>query len=684
MEWLLRTNNTSINKSLEPNVKFEIPIYQRTYDWTKKHCKQLYDDIIKTGSATNERSHFIGAVTYVSEAALPGGDVDSYQVIDGQQRLTTIMLLLRALKQSLNGSEKSVTKKKIDQLLFNVNEEKGSQDYYKLVLTEDDDQIFRDIMENGKSDGSNNIVTNFKNFVSWLSSDVHDHDIIWHGIRRLMVVQILIDEKDDAQAIFESMNSTGLDLSETDMIQNYLLMSEKLERQKRIYREYWKPMEKRFGEERGEYFEDFLRNYLMMHRGKIVSKREMYEYFKKHMDDLNKEEEIKKLNKYSEYYANLICIKPHASPTLKKVIRYVYDQDTNVANSLLLKVLADHANGVIDEKEVEAVFLLVDSYLLRCHICETTKGGNKVFPEVIPTINEQDYAKSIEKTLMSKTGNRRFPRNVIFREKLERLALYNNRTMCRYMLIRLEHEKSRESVRVENLSIEHIMPKTLNDDWKNDLGENWKDVHERHLHNIGNLTLTAYNPELGNDAFSYKLKKYKESKVTLTQELEGYTDWNQESIMRRAKILTEHATKLWKCPEGYDQDIDDTGETLESDYLDRRDVTELWNVLKEKIISTCNNGVTFHMTSIYGAFRLPVKGSKDIGICSIEARKNKIFITYNTRIQDCILESSKFVRDISNVGHYSVGDFRSTIMSEEDIDNAIQVIKTLWDAKLED
>lgn len=664
------------NKILEPNVKFEIPIYQRTYDWSKKHCRQLYDDIVKVGKSDEDISHFIGAITYVSETTLPNVDVESYQVIDGQQRLTTIMLLLRALKDVLDGTSGNVTKPKIDQLLFNINEKVNNPNYYKLILTEDDNPIFQEIMKDGKSESSNNIVINFKYFTTWLSEDNNAPDVIWRGIRRLNLVQILINEKDDAQAIFESMNSTGLDLSSTDMIQSYLLMSKKTEWQERIYKNYWRTMEKRFGDP--ERFADFLRDYLMMHRGSIVSKKDTYEYFKKHMVNLDKEDEIKKMYKYSEYHANLVKLSEHPSEKLNKVIKYVYDQDTRVANPLLLKLLADYADGNITECEAESVFLLVDSYLLRCHICDMTKGGNKVFPETIPHIDKNNYAKSIEKTLMSKMGNRRFPRDIIFKEKLEQLPIYMNRTMCKYLLVRLEHEH-KELIDVENIEIEHIMPQKLNDDWKNDLGEDWKNLHEKYIHIIGNLTLTAYNAHMSNERFPFKIETFKQSNISLTRDLTEYSKWNEDTIKKRTKMLTEKAVKLWACPKGYD--LESTDDRLsEDEYLDGKNIKELWKTLKEKILSACI-GIEFYMWKTYGSFKLHVADSKDIVICSMEAQNNKIILRYNTKIQDGVINSSKFVRDVSNIGHYGVGDFCSMITFEEDVDRGVNLTKTIYEYK---
>ena len=683
--YILQTNHKSLNKILEPNVQFEVPIYQRTYDWGKKHCKQLYDDIVKVGNAKQEQLHFIGATTYVGETTMPDVDVSYYQIIDGQQRLTTLMLLLRALRESLDKPTEFVTEQKINQLLFNVNESEDGTNYYKLILTEDDDKILKDIMKDGYSESSNNITANFKYFISCLREDDTNPDIVWRGIRRLTMVQILIDEKDNAQAIFESMNSTGLDLSETDMIQNYLLMSERPEWQKTIYQKYWHPMEKRFGEEQNEHFEDFIRNYLTMHRGKTVSKREMYEYFKTHMINRDKEEEIKKMHKYSEYYANLIDMLPHSSDRLNPVIKHIHDQDTNVANSLLLKLLADHADKIITEEECEQGFVLIDSYLLRCHVCDMSKGGNKLFPEIIPKIVESDYVKSIEKVIMAKTGNRKFPRDITFKENLERLQLYTNRIMCKYMLVRLEHAKSKEKLDTDNLTIEHIMPQTLTTEWKNELGRDYEYIHEKYLHTIGNLTITGYNSDIGNESFSNKRDMYENSNVMLTREISEYKIWDDDKITERTQSLSEQAVQIWKCPTGHDSEgqnpeIIYDNEMYEDEYLDGKDVTELWNTLKEKIQLSCD-GPMFRMKKLYGSFRLSTTDSKSIVICSFEARRNKIILTYNTKLGDNILSPSGFVRDISNIGHYGAGHLSSTIMSTDDIGRAVDLVKIIYDDK---
>lgn len=670
---------TKLSMILENNIQFKIPIYQRTYDWNHDHCDQLYDDIEKTGQDKTKQSHFLGAITYLTEYPMADEDISYYQVIDGQQRLTTLMLLLRALKDRLGNGTEILTEGKINQLLFNINEKE--ERYHKLVLTENDNQSFRDILKNGKTDESNNIVANFKRFESLLSKDKTNLDVIWRGIQKLTLVHIRIDANDNPQEIFESMNSTGLDLSDTDMIKNYMLMSKDSRWQERIYKDYWDPMEQRFGEVRSEDFDEFIRNYLMMRRGKIVPKKEMYKYFKNYMSGLDKEDEIKNISKYCKYYANLIGISPHHSEDLKEVIGYVYEQDTNVAYSLLLKILADYDEGIIDLKQACSIFLLVDSYLLRCHVCGMTKAGNKIFPEIIPKIDKIDYVKSIEKILMLKTGNRRFPRDVTFREKLKQLPLYMNRTMCKYMLVRLEN-KDKEKIETNDIQIEHIMPQTLNSEWKKILGENWNEIHEKYVHSIGNLTLTGYNPDLGNKLFSIKQETYRKSSVGLTRELGTYLDWNEDTIKKRMELLTEETIKLWKCPQEYE--LYNNEGISEDEYLDGKEIIDLWNKLKEKISSICKE-VTFDITQRYGVFRLPFQNNdKNVVICSIAARKSKILLFYNIKIHDNIIPSSKFVRDISNIGHHATGELCSTIYTQEDIDKAIDLVRIIYNKRSKD
>lgn len=668
----MQARSERLTQNLESNICFKVPIYQRTYDWHKQQLDRLFDDIIRIGKDKSGKEHFLGAITYfIDPSSSP--TVSQYQIIDGQQRLTTLMLLLRALKHSIDDTQKSVNKGSIDQLLFNINLK--DHEHYTLTLGESDDQSFKDILDGGESEESNNITVNFQYLLTKLKSET-DYDAIWMGINKLSVVTIGIDQNEDAQAIFESMNSTGLDLSEVDLVKNYVLMPHAIDKQKRIYKSYWRPMEKIF-EENDDDFGEFLRQYLTMRHGGIVSKKATYDYFKEYMRNREKEVELKIISKYSEYYANLLMKRDHKSNKIQNVIKHIHDQHTNTAYALLLKILADYDCDKITEMQAVSVFKLVDSYLLRCHVCEMNKGANKVLPEIIPKIDYTNYVESIEKTLMSKIGNRRFPRDVIFTSKLEQLPLYTNRTMCKYMLRRLEQNDNELKV-ADDVEIEHIMPRTLTKDWKKELGDNHEDIHEKFVHTIGNLTLTGHNQELGNDTFLQKCKQYRTSNLRLTSKLNEYTEWNEKTIEERAKLLINEATKLWPCPkesESREEDIDE----LENEYLEGKNVSELWFALKKHILNEFKE-MKFHMTHVYGAFRF-VNQSNDIGIVSLEARKHYIHVTYNIKNSDEVIHQTKFIEDVSNRGHYGVGELRSTLRTEENIKDIIKIISSIYNYK---
>ena len=615
----------------DASVQFQIPIYQRSYDWTKENIRQLFDDIMHAGRAQEERYHFIGAITLVNLPKSIRDNVTRYQIIDGQQRITSLMLLLRALLDKVDDST-SVTRPMIEKVLFNGTEKQDGSNYFKMVLSDDDEPAFREIMNAGSTRESGSIATNFKRLAGLLKDE--DVDSVWYGVKSLTVVVIPIGEKDDAQAIFESMNSTGLDLTEADMIQNYMLMSNDTEWQKRVYQSYWRPMEQQFGGDGGGEFNEFLRSYIIMRMKTNVTKRTVYREFKRYMADRDRESEIREIYKYSEYYGQIIGMPRDRKHKLEPEIKNIREQDTNVANPFLLKVMADYDSEMISEDDAREMIRLVDSYLVRSYVCGTLKGGNKVFPGLIKEMSGKTYAKNVEQALMSKTGSRLFPRDAAFKDQLEHFRLYLGKEICKYILVRLECGHGKEMVSPINLEIEHIMPQKLTDAWKKDLGKEWKDMYDKYLHTIGNLTLTAYNPELSNLEFVGKQAIYKLSKLEITKNLADYPTWGKDEIQDRASTLSEKAINLWKCPAGYDDD--DADDDPEEDYLERTNLHDIWHALKDKIRTSCP-GIRFRMTKVYGAFGTPydVTG-KSVGICSLEARSNKIYLTYNVKISDGI------------------------------------------------
>lgn len=663
---ILEAQSTRLTDILGPTACFRVPIYQRGYDWGSLQCRQIYDDIVRIG-AKDDAMHFLGAITYVDE----GGFVHEYQLIDGQQRLTTIMLLLCALKKHIvDGS--SVSKEQVDHLLFNTGY--NGDEHYKLVLT-DDDKSFRAVLDGDISEDQNNITSNLRYFTKRLSEDKNACDVVWRGINKLNVVRVMIDKHSDAQAIFESMNSTGLSLTPTDMIKNFILMPHNKSKQQKIYKNHWMPMEKSLG----EHLQEFLRVYLMMSIHKNVCKKTcMYNEFKSWMKDRDKETEAETMHEYSKHYGILVGVERHGSQDIDKVIGYIREQDTNVADTLLLKILHDLSHEVIKTRDALELFKLVDSYVLRCHVCDVGKDSNKMFPELISKIKVQDYVKSIESTLMAKTVNRRFPRDTTFKDNIKRFQLYRDRHICKYILSRIEFSDGKE--RSEDLSIEHIMPQKLNADWKESLGPDSTNVHEKHVHTMGNLTLTAYNSELGDKAFSAKRPIYEESHIGITRKLARYEEWNAGSIEKRAEEMAEQAVKTWPCPQGYDDtnyEIEHPDTDLEEEHLEGKGVVQLWHQFKDKVLNTCET--QFQMNRTYGTFRMVEH--KNAVLCSIQALQNKIYVTYNTSASDGVIAPSDLATYLST-RHRGRGDYRFTLISDDEIDAAINLTKKVYNHKV--
>ena len=624
--------------------------------------------------------HFIGSITYSGIESQPV-EVRPLQLTDGQQRITSIMLLLRALKETSGVSDELGPK--IDQLLFNIGEKKNGSDYHKLILAGDDYQIFKGIMEDGKTDASGNLPACFNHFRKQLTNDREQPNLIWKGLHGLTAVSILLEKDDDAQGIFESMNSTGLELSTTDLIQNYMLMGMEQEQQHRIYEKYWRPMEKQFGEH-AVVPDTFFRCYISMRKKEAVRKGDVYKRFKEYMEDRDREEEIKEIFKHFGHYKELKI--QSSSHPLRKEIEYACNQYTDVADSLLLKVMVDYANGTIGASDAKQVFVLIGSYLLRSRVCDTLTGANKSLPNLIAVIDERLYVESICKTLVSKKGAGRFPRNDVFKDSLKRLPLYTN-AVCKYVLVKL-NTNPKEIADPDELEIEHIMPQQPDDAWKKDLGEKWEEIHERYIHTIGNLTLTGYNLDLKNFSFRRKRPKYGNSAIAMTRNLACLEMWGEREITERANDLAERAVSVWQYPSEYEgQTVPEKEEygydrTLEDYYLEGKNTVKLWNSLKSEILSACP-GIVFHMNKHYGTFRLPTSRSAGVqGICAMESLLNRIYVTYYTKIDDGVIVLSDFVRDVSKVGHSSPGEIRVTVASEDDLEKAVILVKDVWNARL--
>lgn len=537
------------------NNQFVIPIYQRLYSWEKEQCKQLWDDIIKIGGNDEMNGHFIGSILYVRDGITHSSPL---LIIDGQQRLTTITLLLIALRNHSSDEVKILEKfsRKEIENRYLINSNRDGDKKFRLILSESDKDTLLFLIDENKrkpSEPSVKIVENFKLFEKWISENTDKLETICKGLEKLMIVWIALEKgKDDPQLIFESMNSKGIELTQTDLIRNYIVMeTETEEKQKNFYNRYWRAMEKDFTQNE-TLFNRFVRHYLTIKTGKIPNEKRVYEAFKDYQqkEGIEIENLLKDLQKYCGYFCQ-IAFKKEADKDLNKALSFLVDLEMDVVYPLLLELYSDYSDGVLSKQGFIPIIALTESYICRRTVCGFGSNGlNKIFPSFTKKIDKKQYLKSVKKHFGSLKGKQRFPNNDEFKNLFITIDFYKLKKN-KYFLERLENFDTKEPVDTQKCDTEHIMPQTLNPEWQRDLGENFEAIHEKYLHTIGNLTLTGYNSEYSNNSFQEKrdMKNgFKQSPLRLNQSLKDLESFGEKEIEKRANDLADWALKIWTYP----------------------------------------------------------------------------------------------------------------------------------------
>ncbi|GHP51408.1 hypothetical protein VN1186_10580 [Helicobacter pylori] len=376
-----------------------IPIYQRLYSWKKEQCKQLWDDIIKIGGNDKMDGHFIGSILYVLDRITHSNN--ALFIIDGQQRLTTITLLLTALRDHLNDE---VKRKEIEDHYL-INSDKDGDKKFRLILSESDKDTLLSLIDKDRrkpSEPSLKIVENFKLFEEWVSN-TDKLETIFKGLEKLTIVWIaLTKEKDDPQLIFESMNSKGIELAQTDLIRNYIVMETEIEKREGFYNKYWRAMEEDFKQNEKQdkkLFDRFVRHYLTIKTREIPNINKVYVAFKDYQqkEGIEIEALLQDLQKYCGYFCQ-IKFKKESNKDLNKALSFLVDLDMDVVYPLLLELYSDYSDGVLSEKDFIPIIALIENYLFRRAVCGlATNGLNKVFPFFTKKINKDQYLEGIEK-----------------------------------------------------------------------------------------------------------------------------------------------------------------------------------------------------------------------------------------------------------------------------------------------
>ena len=567
----LQAGETTLNKLLNTSRQFIVPIFQRNYSWQKSQYEQLWFDILRASKFKEKQNHFIGSIVYI-DMGTPAGRPQQLLLIDGQQRLTTISILLCAIKdyvQKFNLETKLINLAKIkNQFLYNSDE--IDEDRYKLLLNVQDKETYIKLIDNTiftVNKPATNIIKCYEFFYERIEDFIKQHgqiDEIYAGIFKLSLVSISLDkDSDNPQMIFESMNSTGKDLSQTDLLRNYLLMDLTPEKQTRLYKTYWKPMEELFGEDIYKNdlnkFDYFIRDFLTLKSdtGYICKINNVYENFKRYYLDNNCEKfaVLKDLFTYAKYYACIDLLQEN-DDELKLYWQEFKKLDSHVVYPFLLKLYDDYSRQILIKEDFKKILQVVISYLWRRAICEIpTNSLSKTFATLYQAVDKDDYVNSVIKAFVFKSSYKRFPSDYEVREKLQTKDIYHFR-LRKYLLEALENYYHKEPIDLNtaNYTIEHIMPQNIehNLSWQQMLGEDWQEVHSLYLHTLGNLTITGYNAEMSNKSFVEKVNGksgFKHSHLKLSESIAQCDVWNKKAIQRRTNILTDIILKIWKYPE---------------------------------------------------------------------------------------------------------------------------------------
>jgi uncharacterized protein with ParB-like and HNH nuclease domain/predicted transport protein len=701
----MKATETKLLEFLRKSPQFVIPIYQRTYCWTEKECRQLWDDIVRTGTNNRISVHFIGSIVYIDKADANITSWEPLLVIDGQQRLTTVSLLLAALANAVAESEPfdGFSQRKIKNYYL-LNREESGERHFKLLLSQTDKTSLTAIVgeQEQPSEYSLRITQNFKFFEDLVTSQRSDLSVVCKGIAKLLMVDVKLKRgEDNPQLIFESMNSLGRELSEADLIRNYILMGLEPELQTRLYEQFWRPMEVDFGQQAyGTHFDGFMRHYLTVKTGEIPNINAVYDAFKEYArtsranatdDNSHIERLVREIRDYARHFcAMALGAEPDAD--LKLAFHDLRELKVDVAYPFLLELYHDYKADILSKSDLLASIRLIEAYVFRRAICSIpTNSMNKTFATFTKALKKDRYFESVQAHFLTMPSYRRFPTDEEFHRDLQTRDLYNFRSRS-YWLRRLENYGRRERVLVDELTIEHIMPQNenLSSQWRDALGTDWQRVQETWLHTLGNLTLTAYNSDYSDRPFAEKRdmpdspeKGLKQSPLKLNQGLGLLETWNEDTIKARSGKLADLGVRVWPAA------------VLSRDILDaygpRADVATEYN------IDDHPNLLRPNMRPVFEAFRkavlaldpcvgeeflkLYVAYKAETNFVDVVPQAKQLRLSLNMRFVE-VNDPKGLCKDVTGVGRWGNGDVEISLSTMEDLPYVIGLVRQSLELQL--
>jgi uncharacterized protein with ParB-like and HNH nuclease domain/predicted transport protein len=553
----MNAQDLPLTQLLDGAKQFIVPIFQRDYSWGTKHCQQLWNDILRIGGNANSRAHFLGSVVYIAaednQAAIP-----RWLLIDGQQRLTTVTLLLTALRDRLqvhpSDDEVLPTSEEIDDRFLRNRHGRGER-RNKLMLRRTDNDALTALLANQtlQTDAAESVRENYEFFKDRLVEA--DLVQVYAGISKLVIVDVSLTRgQDDPQMIFESLNSTGLDLTQADLIRNFVLMRLDDDLQTRLYEDYWRPIEIAFGNRYRSEFDKFCRDFLVLKLkpSKQLRADAIYHHFRNffHAEIASRsiEDLLSELSRYAAYYVRFSLSRENDPLLAQSASRL--RKLAEVASPLMLRLHDCHERiNLFDSRAFGEAIELLESYVFRRSACDMdTRSLYQIFAGIAYKIQDDDPLMSLKVALHRIGNRRRFPSDIEFRDALETRDVYAMRN-CAYLLDRLENN-SRERIDTSSFTIEHVLPQNENllASWRDMLGPNWREMQETWLHRLGNLTLTGYNSEYSDRSFDEKKTMpngFNDSPLRLNRSIREQTQWTAEEINVRGQALAQQAVSVW-------------------------------------------------------------------------------------------------------------------------------------------
>lgn len=678
---------------LKASSQFIVPIYQRLYSWTEAECAQLWDDVVRAGSTPTLGTHFTGSIVYVAKDQSTNTSAEPDLIIDGQQRVTTVTLILAALAARLEtlpegGREPwdGFSPKKIRNRYLLNGDEDGER-RFKLILSQSDKDALIAVLQGvaPSADSVTRVIENYSYFERKLSDPSLDLAAVCRGLDKLVVVDVKLERGvDNPQLVFEAMNSTGKKLSQADLIRNYVLMDLPPKRQERLYSAYWRPMELEFAAAQESQFDQFVRHYLTIKTGEIPRLDDIYDAFKDHAAAFTRgDETIDSLVIELRQYAHRYCAMALGKETDPQLLRAFKDLDqikADVVFPFLLEVYTDYELGTLTREDFLHIVDLVTSYIFRRAVCRIpTNSLNKTFAGFSSAVRKDRYLDSVRANFLSFKSYRRFPTDAEFAADLKTNDLYNFRRRS-YFLRMLENFGRKERVTIEDYTIEHIMPQNenLSAEWRSALGDDWQEVQANYLHTLGNLTLTGYNSEYSDHPFSKKRDMeggFRDSPLRLNKGLGQLESWSAGEIEDRAERLANDALKIWARPKLPAETMAEfEGERAESDfsiedhpYLLPQRRRELFESFSAEVLAL-DPVITRQFLKLYVAFKA------ETNFVDVVPQKARLRLSLNIPIE-VLRDERNLAWDVSGKGHWGNGPTEVELTEDSDLGYVIGLVR---------